>query len=96
MVPTAPPARAKHGSTTIQGDSFMIFGGINSIGYLNDMFMFNVNSNTWIEIELTTEIPARANACITYFYPFLYIFGGENNSGVLNDLWLYDFRYNYI
>jgi Galactose oxidase, central domain/Tyrosine-protein kinase ephrin type A/B receptor-like len=31
--------------------------------------------------------PARANGCMYYKYPVLYLYGGENSNGILDDLW---------
>jgi Galactose oxidase, central domain len=82
-----PPPRSGHASTIALGDTFMIFGGENESGYLNDFYMYNIITNLWIEISLDSPPPARANGCMYYKYPVLYLYGGENSNGILDDLW---------
>ena len=58
--------------------------------------MYNLISNTWIEIKPEIQPPARKNACMSFIYPYLLIYGGENSNGYLNDFWKFDLEYNYF
>ena len=91
-----PSARSGHASAQGLGDTFFVFGGINDSGYLGDLFMYNLVSNQWIEINTNVLPPGRTNACMQFMYPILIIYGGENGSGYLNDLWLLDYQYSYF
>ncbi|CAG9320029.1 unnamed protein product [Blepharisma stoltei] len=87
-----PPARSHHASGA-QGNVMFIFGGIDISGqYLDDLYQFDVTSNTWKLISpSTTNIPsARYGACAVYSIPILYIYGGYTFSSISNELWSYD------
>lgn len=56
------------------------------------MYFFNILSNTWIQIFPETLPSARANSCISFWFPNLYLYGGENSNGPLSDLWRYSLK----
>ncbi|CAG9310157.1 unnamed protein product [Blepharisma stoltei] len=85
-----PEARMMHSMHTIH-TSLWIFGGINSDKkYLNDMWKFELETNTWAKLSTTGDKPparARHGSCSsadTYV-----IFGGINDDGYLNDMYEY-------
>ena len=86
---STPPARSSHAYTPALGDTAMIFGGINSDGFLDDFLIFNLLTNEWVEIYSESLPSARSDACMYFFFPILYIYGGQDENGVFSDLWYY-------
>ena len=54
------------------------------------MYFYNIVTNTWLQIFPSTLPSPRANSCISFNFPILYLYGGENINGALDDLWTYD------
>ena len=87
-----PSARRGHANCVLLGDTFVVFGGSTSSGYLNDMYFYNMISNSWKQISTIHSPPARAYACIAFIFPNLYLYGGENDNGPLGDFWIFSFQ----
>lgn len=78
--------------------TILLFSGLDSNGYTNDLWSFSFSKNYWDEQNPSSEkIPGisyldkRINSgCFSSeFSPSFYIFGGMSNLGILNDLWEY-------
>lgn len=89
---SSPPKRCGHKQASILGDTFLIFGGKNEDGYLNDIHLYNFMSNDWLDLTGTSPIQPRAYTCIYLEYPLLYIHGGINNQGVISDFWTFNIQ----
>lgn len=87
-----PSARSHHGSSIVLGDTIVVFGGKNSDGFLNDMYLYNMYTNRWVTVNMPNMPSARASPCVAFYYPTLYIYGGENENGELDDFWNYSFK----
>lgn len=90
-----PQARSGH-SAVIYNDSMYIFGGLGEYRY-NDLFKFDFQTHTWIEIKPNDEskVPSKRckhSACV--YQNMMYIFGGWDSSGKLNDMYRYIFDRN--
>lgn len=90
---TAPPARA---FASFIYDSvngfFVLFGGEDDSGFLNDTWIFNPQTSSWSELNLSSFPPARSNACMAYDFThnIIVLFGGRNNNGFLDDTWTFN------
>jgi len=70
-----------------------LFGGQAGAGYSNDLYTYDVPSNTWTKLNPTGTLPSPRE-WMGFAYDstnnvFL-MFSGQNASGVLNDTWIYD------
>mmetsp|Transcript_32910 Transcript_32910/g.57546 ORF Transcript_32910/g.57546 Transcript_32910/m.57546 type:complete len:1174 (+) Transcript_32910:701-4222(+) len=75
---------------------FWVFGGFPEGGtFYEDLWSFDLNSNTWHEVVKTTKVypdERKSHGCfIDEAARLLYIFGGESNLGILNDMWTFSF-----
>ncbi|CDW86351.1 kelch motif family protein [Stylonychia lemnae] len=98
-----PQPRCEHSSCYIENEnSILYFGG--KTGHLgdrlNDLWMLNLNQNTWIEIRCPINVNvwpcARSGQGMIYFEEGLvFLFGGRGNDSViqeLNDLWTFNVK----
>jgi hypothetical protein len=69
------------------GDTFLVFGGVNSQGYLNDFYIYNFMSNEWSQLDYSNSPSQRAGACMVLVVTDVFIYGGYNDNGSLNDFW---------
>ncbi|CAH9101978.1 unnamed protein product [Cuscuta europaea] len=87
---------ARSGHTVVRASSVLIlFGGEDSKRRkLNDLYMFDLKSLTWLPLHCTGAVPpARSNHVITlYDDKLLLVFGGTSKSRTLNDLHSLDFE----
>jgi N-acetylneuraminic acid mutarotase len=74
-------------------NNLYLFGGLYSGGFSNDMFIFNINSNTWLKFENQTP-PPRWGHIMCNYKNYLILHGGSNMETVLNDLWIFDITNN--
>gem|GEM_PF-5296739 len=89
----SPPPREGGAVTFISStDSFLLFGGKNSGGYLDDTWIFNTTSMQWEQVTSALFPPAREGAMMAYFPPdnSVYLFGGEGTDGKKQDMWRFD------
>ncbi|OMJ87148.1 hypothetical protein SteCoe_11147 [Stentor coeruleus] len=93
---TRAPPKARKGASMMIHESLneiFIFGGSEKTETLfNDVWGYNLNSDTWKEYRpLTDNAPAPRYACASFVHNnFLYIYGGNSNLGPLKDLWKFD------
>ncbi|KAJ8766471.1 hypothetical protein K2173_022530 [Erythroxylum novogranatense] len=90
----APVARSGH--TVVRASSHLfLFGGEDAKKRkLNDLYMFDLKSLTWLPLHCTGTGPsARSNHVATlYEDKILHIFGGSSKSKTLNDLYSLNFE----
>lgn len=86
-----PPPRANHSSSIIK-DKLYIFGGWDGSKRLNDLFMFQISTFTWSQVEVVGESPApRAGMELCNVNDKLYLFGGSGpHAYCFNDLYTFD------
>jgi hypothetical protein len=79
--------RSYHSVTDVFGDTFLVFGGVNSQGFLNDFYIYNFMSNEWSQLDYSNSPSQRAGACMVLMTITVYIYGGYNDNGSLDDFW---------
>jgi len=97
--PTVKPMERYHlGMTSNPNDeSFIIFGGDNEDipnRAMDDTWIYNSQTNTWIEVYSTLTPPARCKHKLVFdqYHNKVILFGGigESFSVTYNDLWIFD------
>ena len=86
-----PPSRANHSSAIVK-HNYYIFGGWDGSKRLNDLFVFNLKSFTWSQVEVIGESPApRAGMELCNVDNKLFLFGGSGpHAFCFNDLYTFD------
>ncbi len=97
-----PPARDDHSACFDQANgSMFIFGGYVRGGKANDLWKFDIQSQTWENLDkgdyedqdkqaFSDRPSPRVGASLTYMNDVLYLFGGhDENNEKLNDFWKY-------
>jgi len=85
-----PGPRAAH-SCEIIGKNMYLFGGWNGRKALNDIFLFNIETNTWTEPEISGIKPGfRNNHATCTLGKYMYLHGGHNGDTWLDDLYIFD------
>ena len=89
-------------------DMIIVFGGVNDIKTLNELWTFRTNTNTWsqIENEESPILPRKGHSAVLFSNNTieninpnvlrsynLIIFGGKNDFGYMNDLLIIDISY---
>ena len=97
-----PPTRRQDSALAYdsQLNSLFIYGGFEDTNeYFDDMWRFDLNSNTWEEVLSPSPVlpGPRANSYMQVLSNrrFLILFGGSTPHGPICDLWLFDMD-NYI
>ena len=91
--PKAPQQRHGHVMINFDNKNIYLHGGMNADTILNDLWVLDLTSMSWTEVETDKESSPCARAahggiCIN---KNLYIFGGIGESGsALDDLWKFD------
>jgi N-acetylneuraminic acid mutarotase len=91
----APSPRIAH-AQAVMGDAIWVFGGRQSVTMeeapMNDLFRFDIATNTWTEITATGPVlpPARSFHRMVAVGSYLYVFGGCAAVGRLADLYRFD------
>jgi len=88
-----PVQRTSHASV-IQDGKMYIFGGFSGENYLNDLWEFDIESETWTDIsqDCFGEKPApRSRFCAAVYGNSMYILGGWNKIGYFEDLHTFNF-----
>ena len=68
-----------------------LFGGKNKNGLLSDMWMFDIEQETWSLISQLQDIPTpRKSFAYGSFGNTFIVFGGEDSSGLLDDLYIFN------
>lgn len=87
--------RSMH-SAVYYNNNIYFFGGYDGTTYHNDLWGFNVTSNSFSEIITigVTIIPVRSGISMIEYNGKLYVFGGRNGTACLDDLWSYSISGN--
>jgi N-acetylneuraminic acid mutarotase len=78
----------------------ILFGGHGSVGdsisYLNDLWVYDVNNNTWTRRESVNSPEARYGHRVVYdsLTCQAILFGGRTARGVRDEVWTYDYSNN--
>ncbi|KAL6548478.1 hypothetical protein OROGR_008899 [Orobanche gracilis] len=87
---------ARTGHTVARANSVLIlFGGEDTKRRkLNDLYMFDLKSSTWLPLHCTGPRPSPRTNHIAALYndKMLFVFGGSSKSKTLNDLYSLDFE----
>lgn len=97
--PAPPPARFNPGVAYVEDQqAIIIFGGYKTPDrHLNDMWLFDVMTDTWTELKPLNSPHARGNMGMAYDSEnkVLILFGGSSNSEYpYSDTWVYSFESN--
>ncbi|CAG9325015.1 lztr1_7 [Blepharisma stoltei] len=86
-----PSPRHSHASSLML-DTILVFGGIDSTGYLNDFYEYLIYANVWKQVvPIDNYYPSpRAGACGAASEVQFFIFGGLTISGLTSELWIFD------
>ncbi len=98
----SPPTRRKHSSITYDpiSNSVFLYGGYQSSDrFLDDMWRFDLSSNTWEEIHSPSILsPGRrikSEMKVLNNERSILLYGGTTEKGPAADLWLFDIQ-NYM
>jgi N-acetylneuraminic acid mutarotase len=89
-----PPARGGHTAVWDAAHSQMlVFGGANNSGYLNDLWAYRPDSNSWVPLTPSGAVPAPRISHSAVWDPItglMLVFGGGTGGfGYVNDFWAY-------
>jgi len=89
-----PPAQRTSHASVIKNGKMYVFGGYSGENYLNDLWEFDIQTETWTDIseQCTGDRPApRSRFCAAVHGDHMYILGGWNKIGYFEDLYAYSF-----
>jgi hypothetical protein len=102
MIPksgTPPPIRDLPGlALNEEANKLYIYGGRN-VSPLDDMWEFDLATETWREIYYTSSIspnPRSEPYLISLNSGQMLLFGGNTKSGPVSDLWMFDIENQYV
>jgi len=87
-----PSARAGHTAVYVSSsNSMLVFGGYNGASWLNDLWSYNISSNTWSQLNPPNPLPPGRFGHVAIYDSSnsMFIFGGDGNYNYFNDLWEY-------
>ena len=85
------PAARKGHSAVVYGHCMIVYGGHDSSAeFMNDLWAFDFEEETWREVELDAKAPPRNFHKAEMLGSVMYMFGGNNDDGLLNDFWSID------
>jgi len=88
-----PTKRTSHSAVFYQNKMY-VFGGFSGEEYLNDLFEFDIETETWTDISslYKGDVPsARSRFCAAVHDNCMYVLGGWNKVGYFNDFYAYNF-----
>lgn len=85
-----PSARYGHCSTIYQGLYLVVFGGEDSNGKSDGLFIFNIKTKEWKTITPNINPAGRTGCCMTSYDKFLIIQGGKTSSSVIENIMIID------
>ena len=101
-----PCPRRGHTAVVINNTQMYVFGGLHgATKYLNDMFVFNIETNEWQECVISNESivkpePRAWHTANVIFGDKILIFGGSGGRFAFhNDLWIFDtknYAWNFV
>jgi len=82
--------RYSHSRCRYGNDKFIIYGGYNG-SILNDINIYDANTETWSSVPVTDTTQGRFGSGITVYQDKLYVFAGNNtSSGTTNTMYSVD------
>lgn len=87
----APEPRSGAASTAI-GDRLGLFGGEGESELYADLYIYDNISGEWSQIAADGLPSARKHACMSSYYPYLYLFGGITQNGYSDEVWKIDIK----
>jgi hypothetical protein len=93
----APSARASHSMVYAASiDRVLLFGGSALGGASDETWSYDVDTDTWTDLNPTVRPAPRGAAAMAYDAPSdrIVLFGGFGAPGVLGDTWTYDVESN--
>lgn len=72
------------------GNEIFVWGGFNSVGFLNTGGGYILGAGTWREMATQNAPSGREGHCAAWVDPLLLIWGGRNSAGALGDGALYN------
>lgn len=92
---TQPPARNQTENAMVydsENKVFVLFGGDDGSGMLQDTWLYDPAANTWTERKPTVSPPARHKHAMVYDQKHgkVVLFGGMGGGRALSDTWAYD------
>ena len=94
---TKPYARSRHAMAyDVQSDRVVLFGGNGPTSTLGDTWSYDLNTNTWTNLNPTVRPPARGGHAMAYASRSdrIILFGGNDGATVFADTWSYDLNAN--
>ena len=86
----------------------IIFGGVNDINTLNELWIFRMSTSTWSQIEIKGSplLPRKGHSAVVFYnttdeninseiirkYSII-VYGGKNDDGYLNNILIIDISY---
>ncbi|MDP3147779.1 MAG: kelch repeat-containing protein [Ignavibacteria bacterium] len=90
---TKPTARNEHAMCYISSGRVLLFGGYDGSSYLQDTWVYDVNSNTWTQLSIDTPPGVRSETGMAYIgNNQAILFGGKNSYAKLGDTWLFSYN----
>ena len=90
-----PPGRIGATLTQVSPTEVALFGGVGEDGLLNDLWIFNTETEEWEELKTRGGPPPRMYHSAWAYEGKLYVVGGiGKNAKARRDLWAYDFEEN--
>lgn len=88
-VSDSPGCRGSHSFVyDSEKNKIFLFAGKNETDRFNDLFEYDINSETFMRVESITSPPiARSNHTATIFKRSMIIFGGWDGTKTLNDMY---------
>ncbi|MGI0036568.1 MAG: Kelch repeat-containing protein, partial [Nitrososphaera sp.] len=90
----APSERASYGMAyDSTRHEIVLFGGFTERGYFNDMWIYNIEENSWRELSTAGEVPSPRGA-MGFVYDIrndvFITFGGFSDRGFFSDTWVFE------
>jgi len=86
---SVPRARDRHVIIAdTKNNRLILFGGHDGNNYLNDLWEYDIESRSWMEIKLKTRPPSRHEHCMVIVGESIIIFSGKARRGGLDDIWI--------
>lgn len=90
-----PSPRHSHVSASIKNDIIITFGGAGENGALQDLWAFNMRSNSWERLLMSHKPENRSSCSISETIDGFIVFGGEYSTDLYyNDIWRWTYGDN--
>jgi len=81
-----PKPRYGHTTTLVNGNELYIIGGTNGSSYFNDIYIFDLHTKQYHNVDYKGNFIARAHHTTVLYEMNLFIFGGGNDKKIFNDI----------